>query len=414
MIALAATSTDSAVRRLGAKRWKKLHRLVYVVGALGCIHYFMLVKADVRKPLVFAGVVTLLLAYRGLASLRRRNTAVDRPWSGKLRILSARQETKDVRTLRLVNPAGGPLPFTFAPGQYLNVSFELDGKAVRRSYTIASSTEQRAHCEITVRRTDDGWVSRHVHEGLSEGDLIAITAPAGRFVFDPIIEERVTLIGGGVGITPLMSIVRSMTDRAWRGRMEMILSMRSAEEIIFAEELLGLAKRFPNLHVTITLTRGAASPHRQGRLDKEALTEILGGAPAGPIYLCGPEAMMREVRATLLSLGVSEPSIRTEAFVSPKASSASATDGDAQEIAFEQQGIVTSAPRGLTILEAAENAGLTLPFECRSGICGQCKVKLLRGEVTMDSEDALSPAEKADGLVLACQAHATSDVIVDA
>src|SRR5262249_46786079 len=156
----------------------------------------------------------------------------------------------------------------------------------------------------------------------------------------------------------------------------------------------------PNLHVTITLTRGTAGSHRQGRLTKDVLADILGQTPAGPIYLCGPESMMRDVRAALLSLGLSEPSIRTEAFVSPKANTSTTEPGGDHEIAFEQQGIVARAPRGLTLLEAAENAGVALPFECRAGICGQCKVKLLRGEVTMASEDALSPAEKIEGVVL--------------
>ncbi len=430
MIPLAVTSTDAMVRRLGAARWKLLHRLTYVIAVLGCIHYVLLVKADVRQPLAFGGVVALLLGFRAVSAFvaaRRRPAGgalapmARRPtWTGELRVIGSVRETPDVRTLRLGSPSGGALPFTFAPGQYLNVTFELEGEKVRRSYTIASSAEQKSHCEISVKRAENGWVSRHVHEVLAEGDRIQVSAPAGAFVFDPgSSDDIVTLIGGGVGITPLMSIVRSLTDRGWPGRIEMILSMKTREDIVFAEELAALGRRFEGLHVTVTLTR-ESSPEwtgPRGHVTKELLAELLPKPLRGPIFVCGPNAMMRDVKAALRALGVDEGSIRTEAFVSPGAKAAAPTgDADdelAHDVTFEQQDVVVSVPRRLTLLEAAEESGVDIPFECRSGICGQCKVKLLEGEVTMAVEDALSTSEKLEGIVLACQARARTALIVD-
>jgi ferredoxin-NADP reductase/DMSO/TMAO reductase YedYZ heme-binding membrane subunit len=417
MVPLAATSTNAMVRRLGAIRWKRLHRLAYLVVILGCIHYILLVKADRRQPFALSAVAAALLGSR-VAVLRRRR--IERAWSGKLRILDIKQETPDVKTLRLGALSGGALPFSFLPGQYMNVSFALAERPVRRSYTIASSAVESRYCEITVKRTGDGWVSRHIHEALTEGDLITVTAPAGSFVFDSSTsgEPRITLIGGGVGITPLMSILRSSMDRAFKGRIDMILAMRTEADVVFAAELADLSRRCPDLRVTVLLTRetSAQAPYRAGRLDEKALREILGAGPPGPVYLCGPDAMMRDVRAALLSLGLEDAAIHTERFVSPTAEPSApqgSDDGVTHEVTFDRREMVLEVPRRLTLLEAAEEAGLSLPFECRSGICGQCKLRVLEGEVAMDSTEALSRNERVEGFVLACQARPRSNLVVD-
>lgn len=422
LVPLAVTSTDRMQTRLGAKRWKRLHRLAYVVVTLGCVHFALQVKSDLRQPIAFGVVVIGLFAYRGVAAVidaRARRARKRRFWSGELRIVHAALETPDVRTLRLAAPGGGPLPFSFAPGQYLNFTLSIGDKVVRRSYSISSSSKQTAFCEISVKRNPDGWASHHVHDALAKDQLLSVSGPAGRFVFDETSSDVVTLIGGCVGITPLMSIVRSLVDRKWSGRIELILTMRTSRDLVFGKELERLAKENPNLRVTTTLTREKESDWtgRRGPITKDLLVEILGAEPRRPIYVCGPEAMMLAVRNALRELRVPDDDVRTEAFVSPGVASpnAPATDDDgAHEIRFARQHLVVSAPGRLTLLEAAEDAGLDLPFECRSGICGRCKVKVLEGEVTMSAEDALRASEKLEGVVLSCQARARTNVVVDA
>jgi len=187
MAPLAATSTNAMVMRLGARRWKRLHRLVYVVASAGVLHYYMLVKSDVRQPLVFAGVLAALLGFRAVRfALDRRGGAATttataaapaapvarrRFWSGELRVAEVRQETADVRTFRLVplGASGAPLPFEHLPGQYLNLALTIDGRRVNRSYTIASPPTWREACEITVKRTEPGWGSAHLHDRIQVG-----------------------------------------------------------------------------------------------------------------------------------------------------------------------------------------------------------------------------------------------------
>ena len=460
LVPLAVTSTGSMVTRLGPKRWKRLHRLTYLASAFGALHYYLLVKADVRQPLVFAGVLAVLLSFRPVEFYRdararraqqqraraaRPATARERRfWTGELRVLRVTDETPDVRTFRL-GLDGARLPFAHKPGQYLNIALTLDGERVHRSYTIASSPTQTSYCEVTIKRTAFGRASRYVHAALREGATVKISAPVGRFVFTGAEADGVVLLAGGVGITPLMAIVRYLTDTGWPGAIHLVFAVRTKRDVIFSGELERLASRFPNLHRTVTLS-GELSPEEastwagsRGRISAALLARVVPEIARLPVYMCGPAAMMVETRAMLLGLGVPDAQIKTEAFesattvtVEPRESAIQVlpvgedaensaalaaprgtTDG-APTVDFRRSMRLAELPPDRTILEVAEDAGLAIPFECRSGICGQCKTRLLEGRVTMEVEDALSPTDKAKGIILACQARSSGDVAIDA
>ena len=465
MAPLALTSTSGMVRRLGARRWKRLHRSIYVVASAGVLHYYLLVKSDVRQPLAFAAVLAALLGFRAVRFALDRRAPAAAPatphapvvrrlfWSGELQVAEVRAETPDVRTFRLVpvGAAGQALPFEHLPGQYLNLSLTVDGRRVNRSYTIASPPTRRDACEITVKRTAAGLGSAHLHDRIQVGSVVKVSAPAGRFVFTGAEADRVILIGGGVGVTPLMSIIRALTDRRWPGRIHLVLASKTRADVIFAAELADLAGRFPNLHVCHTLTRDSSSggeagegwKGERGRISRALLEHTVPDLARGPVYLCGPDEMMTATRKLLFEMGLPETQLKTEAFVSPRPGTAdtadtgvegdeavadrleetAAPDGEgaasdagavAAKVRFQRSGQLVRNSSARTILEIAEESGIDIPFECRSGICGQCKTKLLAGRVMMEAEDALSPAEKARGFILACQAHAVGDVVIDA
>jgi ferredoxin-NADP reductase/DMSO/TMAO reductase YedYZ heme-binding membrane subunit len=455
LIPLAVTSTDAMVSRLGAGRWKRLHRLAYPIAIGGAVHYILLVKSDVRQPLVFAAIIGALLVYRVVAhygALRAelsvahgklaRSRALAPPrkrkfWSGELKVARIFDETPDVKTFRLVAPDGGALPFDHVAGQYLNLALTIDGKRVNRSYTIASSPTRADYCEISVKRARDGYASRHLHATLREGSVLKVGAPAGRFVFAHDQAARCVLIAGGVGITPMMSTVRYLTDRCWPGEIYLMFSVRALSDIVFRDELDYLQARFPNLHVRVTLTGDpdCAWDGARGQISRAMIESFVPGLTRGPILLCGPEPMMIAMRRLLAGeLGIPDAEVLEEAFVSPPAP-ASNEDADASAAApaepaatvgtgagqaevasvrFQRAGKSAEAPADLTVLEAAEDAGVTIPFECRSGICGQCKTHLISGTVTMDVQDALTPTDRSKRLILACQARAVGDVVVDA
>jgi ferredoxin-NADP reductase/DMSO/TMAO reductase YedYZ heme-binding membrane subunit len=435
-VPLAVTASDAMITRLGPRRWKRIHRLSYLATSLGSLHYLLLVKSDVRQPLAFAGVLALLLGTRIIAHVgdRARRAATRRSvWSGELRVSRVTDETHDVRTFRLVPPGGGVLSFTHRPGQYLNLALDLQGARVNRSYTIASAPTHRQYVEITVKKASDGWASGHLHEMLHEGAILKVTAPAGRFVFDGQGSDRVLLLAGGVGITPLMAIVRTLTDRHWPGRVELFYSVKTQADIVFGSELEDLARRSPNVHVHVTLTREAIDSTwrgARGPITGEILQRLVPDLRVMPIFLCGPAAMMAAMHALLAGLGAPADHIHVEAFVSPprapavedsvateesaEADESPARAAGALTVQFAASGEMTEMEDGQTLLEAAERVGVDIPFDCRAGICGQCKTKLLRGRVVMDVQDALTDDDRRKHFVLACQARPVRDVVVDA
>jgi ferredoxin-NADP reductase/DMSO/TMAO reductase YedYZ heme-binding membrane subunit len=445
MVPLALTSTNAMIKRLGGKRWRALHRLAYVAAIAGVIHYYMQVKADVRQPLAFAAVLGILLAWR-LVPNRNHPKPAPAPaaakpklWSGQLRVARIVKETPDVRTFRFASPDGQPLPFQHLPGQYLILSLQIAGKRVNRTYTIASSPARPDYCEITVKREENGLASRHLHDVLREGDVLNVSAPAGRFTFDGSQSNSIVLIAGGVGITPLMSILRHLTDKSWQGEIHFLYCAKSVPDIIFREELNDLQRRFPNLHLHITLTRadGMDWTGRKGRLTGEVLKQIVPDLAAHPVYICGPASMMEPTIQLLRDLGVPADQIKSEAFIAAKQaestlasvdSPASATPSTAAAPSSTSPSSDTTSPTltfarsaksvplapEKTLLELGEDAGLNLDYECRSGICGRCKARLLTGSVTMEVEDALDATDKSKNFILLCQAKASGDVTIEA
>jgi ferredoxin-NADP reductase/DMSO/TMAO reductase YedYZ heme-binding membrane subunit len=421
MTPLAITSLDSMVTRLGAKRWKRLHRLAYVAAIFGVVHYFMLVKADTTKPFAFAVAIGFLFATRFYPA--KKTPPKKRSfWSGELKLARIVDETHDVKTFRFVHPDGGPLPFEHIAGQYLNLKLVIDGKRVNRSYTIASPPTRRDYCEISVKKVPNGYGSKHLHETWREGQLIKISAPAGKFHFAGEA-PRIVLIAGGIGITPMMSVVRSLCDRNWAGKIYLLFSVRRVADVVFRDEIRELQAQHRNLDVCITVSNDpdTAWDGPRGQITRELIETFVPNLTRGPIMLCGPDAMMTAMRALLVGMGIPDADVHQEAFISPPTPTAAPGEPEPEELPegvrnleFVKSGKSLKLTNGLTVLEAAEECGIDIPFECRSGICGQCKTKLVSGRVAMEVQDALTQADRSKGLILACQAVCTNDAVVDA
>jgi ferredoxin-NADP reductase/DMSO/TMAO reductase YedYZ heme-binding membrane subunit len=438
MVPLAVTSTNAMIKRLGAKRWHALHRLAYVAAICGVIHYYMQVKADVRQPLAFAGALTILLGYRAVTARRNNasltqstNAPARKIWSGQLRVARIIRQTLDVQTFRFAPPEGGPMPFQHQPGQYLVISPMINGKKVNRPYTISSSPTQPEYCEITVKREEMGLVSRHLHDTLREGDTINISAPTGRFIFDGTQAKSVVLIAGGVGITPLMAIARYLTDKNWQGDIYFAYAAKTPDDIIYRKELDDLKARFPNLHLHVTLSRAKDTDWtgHKGRVTAEFLTKCIPELPTRLVYICGPDAMTAMTIQVLKDLGVPAEQIKSEEFVAAKHPEPTDTDarqvcvspadksilpeGGEPKLTFSRSAKSVALAPDKSLLEIAEDAGINIDFECRSGICGRCKTRLLGGCVTMETQDALDDGDKAKNIILMCQAHASEHVAVE-
>ncbi|HHF7381912.1 TPA: FAD-binding oxidoreductase [Legionella anisa] len=315
-------------------------------------------------------------------------------WTGHLQVAGIFVETPTVKTFRLVDPASGKLPFNYLPGQFITVTLNLNNIPVKRSYTIASSPTLRDCCEITVKHEEKGTVSHYLHTQVHENDVLQCTGPSGRFTFTGQEAQSIVLIAGGVGITPMMSVIRYLTDRSWKGDIFFFFCCKDEENIIFAEEIEYLRKRFPNLHVFLVLdnlSEPTKNQFIQGPLTKDLLTRFVPEFITHRIHLCGPPPMMNAVKTMLDALQVPKENIIVEIFAGvlpPKTEPQLPEEaGKTAVVTFAKANKTAVLTPQKTILEASEDVGVNIEYSCRIGICGLCKTKLLKGKVTMDIED---------------------------
>jgi ferredoxin-NADP reductase/putative sterol carrier protein len=340
-------------------------------------------------------------------------------WSGTLEVSEIIDVAHNVKTFRLIDPAGPGVPFDYLPGQFLTLEIEPSGIPTRRSYTIASPPTRRDWIEITVKREERGLVSCWLHDQVRPGDRLEVRAPNGTFAFTGTEADSIVLIGGGVGITPLMSVVRALTDRQWAGDVHLVLSFRSPSEHLFREEIAALQSTNPRLSVTVTMSDPQDEPWSgpTGRIDQTILRRAVPNIAAQRVHLCGPPSMMDAVKSVLIDLGVPQGQIKTEAFGTIKRNPTAKTSKSptvAGRVTFLSSQTTLPVLEGTTILDVADAAHIPIDNACRSGTCGTCRVKLLSGKVRMPVEDALTEDEKASGQILACQAEVEGDVEVEA
>ena len=358
---------------------------------------------------------------------------VNANWKGKLRVGSIKTEAPGVKTFRFFASSNDrSLPFTFVPGQFLNIAFWIGGAKMNRSYSISSSPTQREYVELTVRREPRGAVSRHFADLLKLGDQIEAGGPVGKFTFTGVEADSIVLISAGVGITPMMSIARYLTERSWPGDIFFVYTCHFLADFIFADELASLARLNPKLHLLVTISKPEGTDWKgpRGRITREWLTQSVPDLAARRVHVCGPPSMMESIKAFLTEIGVPPERLKTESFGTVKPTPAP-PGTTATPTAPATGPLVTFAknnksakihldlksgdsPPKQTILELSEELGIGIEFSCRVGTCGVCKVKMTYGEVEMEVQDALDDNDKANKLILACQAKPIGEVAVEA
>lgn len=345
-------------------------------------------------------------------------------WRGQLRVGSIIKETPNVKTFRLLPSSDDRfLPFTFVPGQFLNVAFWIGGARMNRSYSISSSPNQREYVDLTIRREPRGAVSRHIVDLLKVGDTIEAGGPVGKFTFVGTEADSIVLISGGVGITPMVSISRYLTEQSWPGDIFFIYACRTPADYILADAIAALERENPKLHVAVTMTRPEGTDWKgpRGHLTKEFLTQTVPDLTSRRIHLCGPIPMMDATKALLAEMGVPPDQLKTEAFGTPKPSPAAAgttakttAEATGPLVTFSKNNKSSKMHTDQTVLELSEELGIGIEFSCRVGTCGVCKVKMTSGEVDQEVQDALDADDKTNGIILACQAKPKGDITVEA
>lgn len=343
-----------------------------------------------------------------------------------LTVRAVHPDTDDAMVVSFRVPPELSQAFDFQPGQYLTLRQLVDGEDLRRSYSICAAPAD-GELRVGVRRVAGGLFSTWLHRHLKPGDRIEAMPPQGRFVLAPAAAPRHVLgIAGGSGITPILSILKTLLATEPDSRFTLIYANRRAATTMFKEELEDLKNRYlTRLAIHPVFSREQIdAPLNSGRLDaarlKTFLTHVIPAASVDEAYVCGPHAMNDEMQAALRDAGLPESRIHIERFGVPPAATDAAADapaeGDAPQavITVLRDGLSRQVPFAATdgnLLAAAARAGMDVPYSCKSGVCGTCRARLTGGQVRMARNFALEPAEVAAGFVLTCQAHPLTDTV---
>jgi ring-1,2-phenylacetyl-CoA epoxidase subunit PaaE len=345
----------------------------------------------------------------------------------RLAVNDLRRETADAVSMTFAIPSELAGDYSFLPGQYLTLRTTMDGEEVRRSYSICSGPDD-GELRIAVKKVDGGAFSSWAADELKSGDELEVMTPTGRFGVTHAPDQARLYVGfaAGSGITPILSIIKGVLAREPKSRFFLFYGNRTAEGMLFLEELEELKDRFLERLSLFHVISGEEQdiPILHGRLDGDKVRVLLRSlVPASHVdhvFICGPMGMSEDIEATCRDIGIAEDRIHVERFVSefggkprpkaivapgtpPKAMASLIIDGKRREVPVAE---------GEAILDAALRAGMDLPFACKGGMCSTCRAKLVEGEAQMEVNYSLEPWELKAGFILTCQARPCSEKVV--
>lgn len=319
--------------------------------------------------------------------------------------------------------------FRFTQGQYLTFRRAFDGEEIRRSYSICAGLDDGL-LQVGIKRVEGGAFSTWANEALEPGMVLHAMPPMGNFhtPLAPDAARHYLGFAGGSGITPVLSILRTVLAREPDSRFTLVYANRSVTTIMFREELEDLKNRFlGRLNVIHVLEEGQEIELFSGRVTEAKCAELfrlwIDIGSVDTAFICGPEPMMLGIAKALRAHGLEDAQIKFELFASaqpgrlarPARSADAARGAESCTATITLDGSVrtiTMPKSGQSVLDAALAADLDAPYACKAGVCSTCRAKVLEGEVEMAANHALEDYEVQRGYVLTCQCLPLSDRIV--
>lgn len=318
----------------------------------------------------------------------------------RMQVYSVTQETPDVRTLSLINHD----VYSYRPGQFALVNIGQSGD-VQRAYTLSSTPGNSRFIQLTVRRIGGGVGSPWLTQQVKAGDYLWLSDAQGEFTCDT--PQPLLLLAAGCGVTPVMSITRDILAHHPAQSVQVFYSVRSPQDIIFAEEWQQLAAAYPQLNLTLLVEQDAKPGQIAGRLSQDLLQSQVPDIRERRVMICGPAPYMQLAGEWVKQLGAVAENIVKEQFQAQQT-----------EVSADQQLTLTRltplqnyrVPVGTTLLAAMEQHSLPVTAACRAGVCGSCKTRILSGDYQTTSRMTLTDEEVAQGYVLACSCQLQGDV----
>ncbi len=332
----------------------------------------------------------------------------------QLRIKNIRQETNSSKSYFIKEVSGRKIEYK--AGQFFTLLVNLHGKEVRRSYSISSAPGVDEDIYFTIKRIENGELSRFLFDKLQVEDIITSLAPTGRFTIDEAESKLAVFVSAGSGITPVFSLVKHLLYQFTETKVLLIYQNHNEEESIFREDLLLLQQLFnPRFTLREIFSHPLDYNKLFQRLNNNLLEDILLKSITDSsvrFYLCGPEAFMRMAQFTLKVMGYSQDIIRRENFFATAPPPPFMTDTTAHNVIInynhKKYHLQVAYPHN--ILEVALKHHIHLPFSCRGGRCSTCTSRCISGRVKMSINDVLTPKDLEKGLILTCVSYAETDV----
>jgi ring-1,2-phenylacetyl-CoA epoxidase subunit PaaE len=340
-----------------------------------------------------------------------------------LKVAEVIRETADCVSL-ILRPESGA-DFSFIAGQYLTLKATIGGEEVRRSYSLSSAPSEGV-LRVAVKEVDGGLFSTYANRELKAGDTLESLLPDGRFKVDtrPGTKKHLAFVAGS-GITPVLSQIKHVLNSDDYSTFALFYVNKETASIIYKDELAELKDRFlERFQLFNLITREPIEAEIfSGRLDAKRCArifkEIIDPSLFDVAYLCGPESMITDCKASLIDAGMAEENIQFELFTASAPTKGksgskkkSSDSSDEVSVSIVLDGVTTNIKvkkEGKSILDVALDSGLDAPFSCQGGVCCTCRCKMSQGTASMEINYALEPDEVEDGFILSCQAHPTGD-----
>jgi ring-1,2-phenylacetyl-CoA epoxidase subunit PaaE len=338
----------------------------------------------------------------------------------KLIIKEVKRETAAAVSILFNVPEELKTNYAFIAGQYLNLRLKLDGEEIRRAYSICSSPES-GELRIAVKAVKNGTFSQFANGRLKAGDALEVGTPEGKFTFEPKADRQKNYAAfvSGSGITPAMSIIKSMLISEPKSSFVLVYGNKTPEGTIFHQELHDLQLKYVSrLFVHNVYSQAKVENALFGRIEKSTVNFVLNNKHKelafDKFYLCGPEAMIETVTEALKEKNVKESAIKFELFTTSSHETVikESLEGHSKiTIMVDDEETTFEMSQKQTILEAALKQGIDAPYSCQGGICSSCLARVISGTAEMTKNSILTDGEIAAGLVLTCQAHPTSETV---
>ncbi|MGB5172668.1 MAG: ferredoxin--NADP reductase [Eudoraea sp.] len=309
--------------------------------------------------------------------------------------------------------------FSFTSGQYITIKHIIKNEEIRRAYSISSSPKEK-DITVGIKKVTGGIFSEYANSEIKIGDVLEVMPPEGRFVYTPAnSKEDICAFAAGSGITPIMSIAKTVLSSHSENTFSLVYGNKSLEETMFYKELVQMLEAYKDrFFIQFVTSRAKEDDCLFGRIDLSNINYIIKNKfdvqGFKSVYLCGPEGMINVVTEVLKSKGVEESSIYHELFTSSEeeSSESSVSEGNTSvSIVLDDEIHTFDMNQSATILDAVLEEGLDAPYSCQGGVCSTCIARITEGEAKMEKNQILTDGEINEGLVLTCQAHPTTSSI---